>query len=81
MALHLLVRARTARQHPGAVAGCNARPVILDRVATHILAFEGDSETTWFEGTWGEYAAWVKETRGAEALEPHRIKYKPLVRS
>jgi energy-dependent translational throttle protein EttA len=53
----------------------------LDRVATHILAFEGDSQTTWFEGTWGEYAEWVRETRGAEALEPHRIKYKPLVRS
>jgi sulfate-transporting ATPase len=53
----------------------------LDRVATHILAFEGDSQTTWFEGTWAEYAEWVKETRGAEALEPHRIKYKPLVRS
>jgi sulfate-transporting ATPase len=53
----------------------------LDRVATHILAFEGDSQTTWFEGTWGEYAAWVTETRGAEALEPHRIKYKPLVRA
>jgi ATPase subunit of ABC transporter with duplicated ATPase domains len=53
----------------------------LDRVATHILAFEGDSETTWFEGSWGEYAAWVKETRGAEALEPHRIKYKPLTRA
>jgi sulfate-transporting ATPase len=53
----------------------------LDRVATHILAFEGDSQTTWFEGTWGEYAAWVVETRGAEALEPHRIKYKPLVRA
>jgi energy-dependent translational throttle protein EttA len=53
----------------------------LDRVATHVLAFEGDSEVTWFEGTWGEYAAWVTETRGAEALEPHRIKYKPLVRS
>jgi sulfate-transporting ATPase len=53
----------------------------LDRVATHILAFEGDSQTTWFEGTWGEYADWVKETRGAEALEPHRIKYKPLVRA
>ena len=50
----------------------------LDRVATHILAFEGDSQTTWFEGTWGEYAEWVTETRGAEALEPHRIKYKPL---
>ncbi len=53
----------------------------LDRVATHILAFEGDSQTTWFEGTWGEYADWVRQTRGAEALEPHRIKYKPLVRS
>jgi ATP-binding cassette ChvD family protein len=53
----------------------------LDRVATHILAFEGDSQVTWFEGSWGEYADWVRETRGPEALEPHRIKYKPLVRS
>ena len=52
----------------------------LDRVATHILAFEGDSQTTWFEGTYADYAEWVKETRGPEALEPHRIKYKPLVR-
>ncbi|MEN3341757.1 MAG: energy-dependent translational throttle protein EttA [Actinomycetota bacterium] len=53
----------------------------LDRVATHILAFEGDSRTEWFEGSWGDYAEWVRETRGAEALEPHRIKYKPLVRA
>jgi ATP-binding cassette ChvD family protein len=53
----------------------------LDRVATHILAFEGDSQVTWFEGTWGEYADWVTETKGPEALEPHRIKYKPLVRA
>ena len=53
----------------------------LDRVATHVLAFEGDSQVTWFEGTWGEYAAWVTETRGPDALEPHRIKYKPLVRA
>src|SRR5207245_8198872 len=53
----------------------------LDRIATHILAFEGDSQATWFEGGYGEYADWVKETRGAEALEPHRIKYKPLVRA
>jgi sulfate-transporting ATPase len=53
----------------------------LDRVATHILAFEGDSQTTWFEGTYADYAEWVKDTRGAEALEPHRIKYKPLVRA
>jgi ATP-binding cassette ChvD family protein len=53
----------------------------LDRVATHILAFEGDSEVKWFEGTWAEYADWVTETKGPEALEPHRIKYKPLVRA
>jgi len=53
----------------------------LDRIATHILAFEGESQATWFEGGYGEYAEWVKETRGAEALEPHRIKYKPLVRA
>jgi energy-dependent translational throttle protein EttA len=53
----------------------------LDRVATHILAFEGDSQVTWFEGGWGEYVDWVTENRGADALEPHRIKYKPLVRS
>src|SRR5580765_3455154 len=52
----------------------------LDRIATHILAFEGDSQVTWFEGSWGEYAAWVTETRVPEALEPHRIAYKPLVR-
>jgi sulfate-transporting ATPase len=49
----------------------------LDRIATHILAFEGDSRVTWFEGTWAEYAEW----RGPEALEPHRISYKPLVRA
>jgi ATP-binding cassette ChvD family protein len=53
----------------------------LDRVATHILAFEGDSQVKWFEGDWAEYAEWVKETRGPDALEPHRIKYKPLVRA
>jgi energy-dependent translational throttle protein EttA len=52
----------------------------LDRIATHILAFEGDSQVTWFEGSWEEYATWAKDTRGADALEPHRIKYKPLLR-
>jgi len=52
----------------------------LDRVATHILAFEGDSQVTWFEGSFDEYEQWVRETRGEEALEPHRITYKPLVR-
>jgi sulfate-transporting ATPase len=53
----------------------------LDRVATHILAFEGDSQVTWFEGGFSQYVEWVIETRGAEALEPHRIRYRPLVRS
>ncbi|HEY7729858.1 MAG TPA: energy-dependent translational throttle protein EttA [Gaiellaceae bacterium] len=53
----------------------------LDRIATHVLAFEGDSQATWFEGTFSEYEDWVRETRGAEALEPHRIRYKPLVRA
>ncbi|MFN0154404.1 MAG: energy-dependent translational throttle protein EttA [Gaiella sp.] len=52
----------------------------LDRVATHILAFEGESQTAWFEGSYAEYCDWVRETRGPEALEPHRIRYKPLVR-
>jgi energy-dependent translational throttle protein EttA len=52
----------------------------LDRIATHVLAFEGDSQTTWFEGTLSEYEQWVRETRGPEALEPHRIRYKPLIR-
>ena len=50
----------------------------LDRVATHILAFEGESQATWFEGGYADYAEWVHETRGAEALEPHRIRYKRL---
>jgi sulfate-transporting ATPase len=52
----------------------------LDRIATHIVAFEGDSQATWFEGSWEEYAAWVKDTRGPDALEPHRPKYKSLLR-
>ena len=52
----------------------------LDRIATHVLAFVGDSQVDWFEGGFSEYEDWVRETRGAEALEPHRIRYKPLVR-
>ena len=52
----------------------------LDRIATHVLAFEGDSEVRWFEGNFSDYEADRKKRLGAEALEPHRIKYKPLVR-
>jgi ATP-binding cassette ChvD family protein len=52
----------------------------LDRVATHILAFEGDSQVRWFEGNFSEYEAWRRKQLGAEADQPHRIKYKPLSR-
>ncbi len=52
----------------------------LDRLATHILAFEGNSEVVWFEGNYGDYEADRKRRLGAEADNPHRIKYKPLTR-
>ncbi len=53
----------------------------LDRLATHILAFEGNSEVVWFEGNYQEYAADLKRRKGVEADQPHRIAYKKLVRS
>src|SRR6476660_9859499 len=53
----------------------------LDRVATHILAFEGDSHVTWFEGNFEAYEARRRERLGDEAERPHRITYKKLVRS
>jgi ATP-binding cassette ChvD family protein len=52
----------------------------LDRIATHVLAFEGDSQVRWFEGNFSEYEAWRKKELGAAADQPHRIKYKPLAR-
>ena len=52
----------------------------LDRLATHILAFEGDSQVIWFEGNYAEYEADKKQRLGAVADQPHRIKYKPLIR-
>jgi ATP-binding cassette ChvD family protein len=53
----------------------------LDRIATHILAFEGDSQVRWFEGNFSEYQDWRHKELGAEADQPHRIKYKPLART
>jgi ATP-binding cassette ChvD family protein len=50
----------------------------LDRIATHMLAFEGDSRVVWFEGNYQDYEADRKRRLGAEADQPHRIKYKPL---
>jgi ATPase subunit of ABC transporter with duplicated ATPase domains len=52
----------------------------LDRVATHILSFEGDSQVVWFEGNYQDYEADKKRRLGADADQPHRIKYKPLTR-
>jgi sulfate-transporting ATPase len=52
----------------------------LDRVATHVLAFEGDSQVRWFEGNFTEYEAWRRKQLGADAAQPHRLKYKPLTR-
>jgi energy-dependent translational throttle protein EttA len=52
----------------------------LDRIATHVLAFEGDSQVRWFEGNFSDYEADRKKRLGAEAAQPHRIRYKPLVR-
>jgi ATP-binding cassette ChvD family protein len=53
----------------------------LDRIATHILAFESDSQVTWFEGNYADYEADRRRRLGAAADQPHRIRYKPLVRS
>ncbi len=50
----------------------------LDRVATHILAFEGDSQVRWFEGNWSDYEADRKKRLGLDADQPHRIKYRSL---
>ena len=53
----------------------------LDRLATHIMAFEGDSRVVWFEGNYADYEADRRRRLGAEADQPHRIKFKPLTRN
>ena len=53
----------------------------LDRIATHMLAFEGNSQVVWFEGNYQDYEADKKRRLGADADQPHRIKYKPLTRN
>jgi sulfate-transporting ATPase len=53
----------------------------LDRVSTHILAFEGDSQVVWFEGNYEDYEKDRKRRLGDDAMSPRRIKYKPLVRN
>ncbi|HSE79978.1 MAG TPA: energy-dependent translational throttle protein EttA [Alphaproteobacteria bacterium] len=65
---------------PGCVVVISHDRWFLDRIATHILAFEGDSQVVWFEGNYQEYEADRKRRLGAEADQPHRIKFKPLTR-
>jgi sulfate-transporting ATPase len=50
----------------------------LDRIATHMLAFEGDSHVEWFEGNYGEYEADKRRRLGVDADQPHRIKYRRI---
>ena len=53
----------------------------LDRIATHMLAFEGNSEVVWFEGNYRAYAEDLHRRKGTDADQPHRIAYKKLVRA
>jgi energy-dependent translational throttle protein EttA len=64
----------------GCVAVISHDRWFLDRIATHMLAFEGDSEVVWFEGNYQDYEADRKRRLGAEADQPHRIKYRKLTR-
>ena len=64
---------------PGSVFVISHDRWFLDRVATHILAFEGDSQVTWFEGNYTDYAEDRKARLGEESLNPHRIKYKKII--
>jgi sulfate-transporting ATPase len=66
--------------YPGCAVVISHDRWFLDRVATHVLAFEGDSEVRWFEGNFSDYEADRRKRLGAEADQPHRIKYKPLAR-
>jgi ATP-binding cassette ChvD family protein len=67
--------------YPGCAVVISHDRWFLDRIATHILAFEGDSQVRWFEGNFSEYEVQRHKELGAEADQPHRIKYKPLARS
>ena len=63
---------------PGCVVVISHDRWFLDRIATHILAFESDSQVTWFDGNYSDYEEDRKRRLGDEALNPHRIKYKRL---
>jgi energy-dependent translational throttle protein EttA len=67
-------------EFPGCAVVISHDRFFLDRIATHILAFEGDSQVVWFEGNYQDYEADKKRRLGTDADQPHRIKYKPLKR-
>lgn len=67
-------------EYPGCAVVVSHDRWFLDRIATHILAFEGNSHVEWFEGNYSDYEKDYKSRVGEEALQPHRIKYKPLTR-
>ena len=64
--------------YPGCAVVISHDRWFLDRIATHILAFEGDSQVVWFEGNYQEYEADLIKRKGADADRPHRIKYRRL---
>jgi ATP-binding cassette ChvD family protein len=74
--LRALEEALTA--FPGCAVVISHDRWFLDRIATHILAFEGDSQVVWFEGNYQEYVEDHKRRKGEDAAQPHRIRYKPL---
>ncbi len=68
-------------EFPGCAAVITHDRWFLDRIATHILAFEGESQVVWFEGNYADYEADRHRRLGAEADQPHRLHYKPLTRA
>ena len=65
-------------EFPGCAVVISHDRWFLDRIATHILAFEGDSSVTWFEGNYADYEKDYKRRKGADADQPHRIKYRRI---
>jgi len=65
---------------PGCVVVISHDRWFLDRIATHMLAFEGDSHVEWFEGNFQDYEVDKKRRLGTDADQPHRIKYRKLMR-
>jgi len=67
-------------EFPGCAVVVSHDRWFLDRVSTHTMAFEDESQVKWYDGTWSEYEADRRKRLGADADQPHRVKYKPLVR-